>query len=178
MENQETFDNLELLKDTLLKRIMKNDTPRIIKDGDKYDVTVQNMRFSCRYTDEQMGSIASQCLELIKELKRINDGGYTREDLEEAIAEDEEGIFQAVQAYNTFCTDRMEEIVSRLGEVTGEGGAYYMLMSKPGFIQGIYVVFYASIDRMDDIQTIFDSLYMLIRLAMRMHSEDQGGQSE
>ena len=173
MEKQETFDDLELLKDTLLMRIMKNDTPRIIKDGDKYDVTVQNNCFSCHYTDEQMGSIASMCLELIKELKRINEGGYTRENLEEAIAENEEDIFQVIHAYNSFSTDRMEEIVSQLGDVTRVGGAYYMLISKPGFIQGIYVVFKASIDRMDDIQTIFDSLYMLIRLAMRMCSEEQ-----
>lgn len=175
MGNQEKFDNLEVLKDVLLTRIMKNDSPRIKKDGDKYDVTIQNIHFSCNYTDEQMGSIASLCLELIKELKQINEGGYTREKLEEAIAEDEEGIIQAVHAYNSFRTDRVEEIVSQLGDITRVDGAYYMLVSRPGFIQGIYVVFDAAIDGMEDEQTIFDALYMLIRLAMRMNGEGQGG---
>ena len=47
-----------------------------------------------------------------------------------------------------------------------------MIMSKPGFIQGINSVYEFIIDEFDDAKMYFSAIFMLIRVAMHMHSDE------
>ena len=163
------------IKDELVRQIMGNGTPYIIKDGDHYDVNAVNVHFRCTYTDEQIAQMADLCLELLEELRRINEEGYTRKDLEQA-ERDAAGsrweLTETMSIYGSFASEKLEEITKQLGTVTlGRlDGASYVLLARPAFIRCIYVVFDVIIDKFEDVWLYDGSLLLLIRGAMQMNS--------
>lgn len=170
--------NPEFIKKEVLRSIMENDNPYIVKNGEMYDVHAVNLHFKCCYTDEEMEQIASLCLELLEELKRINNSGYTREELNKAAEEAEKkslDICRIMDICKTFMTERAEEIVAKLGQATRVGGAYYMLLSRPTFMSAIYVTFDALIDQLEDPNAYLTALFMLVRMAMHMHCDEISG---
>ena len=164
-----------LLKDEVVRRILANEAQYIEKYGDIYDVHAINLHFTCSYSDDEIRSIGDLCLELLEELRQINANGYTREDFVKAKKEsagDKELLFEALGVYMTYANEKVEDIVDRLCKVTRVGGAYFMIMSKPGFIQGINSVYEFIIDEFDDARMYFSAIFMLIRVAMHMHSDE------
>lgn len=164
------------LKDEIVRRIF-NDTISYIERTEKntYEVYARNLHFVCYYTDDEIERIAEQCLELLEELRRINEEGYTKtemEKVEEQVQKEKMDFLNPVRVYNSFYTQKTDDIIYRLGEITRVGGAYYMILSRPTFITGIYSVFNAIIDKFDDAELYFSSLYMLIRVAMHMHCKE------
>ena len=164
------------LKDEIVRRIF-NDTISYIEKKEKniYEVYARNLHFVCCYTDDEIEQIAELCLDLLEELRRINEDGYTKAEMEKAEEQAEKekiDILDPIRIYNTFKTPKTEDIICMLGVITRVGGAYYMLLSRPGFIGGIYSVFKAIIDKSDDAELYFTALYMLIRVAMHMHCNE------
>lgn len=174
MENRILKDGFEILglKEEVVRRIITGTEPTCIKDGNSYDVCVANLRFHCRYTDEEITRIADLCLELVEELRMVNINGYTRKDLSIDNTGDETDIIKIFEVYNLFTTPHIEESISQIAETTKAGGAYYLLISKPMFIKSIITVFDKLIDNFDDVTEYFTSLYFLVRMAMYMHCDD------
>ena len=164
-----------MMKKELLRRLFENETPYVVKDGDKYDVYANNLHFTCSYSDEKIEKMADLCLELLEELRRINEAGYTGADLmraEESAKGDKASIIDSFSVYNTFKTDKIEELIDKLATTTRVGGAYYMLIARPVFVSGILSVFGVVIDNFSDENLYFSALFMLIRVAMHMHGEE------
>ena len=164
------------LRDEIVKRIF-NGTISYIEKTEKntYEVYARNLHFVCCYTDDELERIAELCLDLLEELRCINENGYTRAELEKAeeqAQKEDIGIIEPIMIYDTFKTPKTEDIICMLGVITRVGGAYYMILSRPGFISGIYSVFKAIIDKFDDVELYFTALYMLIRVAMHMHCNE------
>lgn len=175
MGNVQTSElDIQLIKDEVVKRIMENDNPYVVKDGEHYDVTAVNLHFTCSYSDDEIKKIASLCLDLLEELRRINEDGYTKEDLNQVknLKDDDTQLLGNIRIYNSFKTEKIEDIILDLGDVTRVDGAYYMVISKPAFIQGINVVFSFIIDNFENAEAYFSALFMLIRCAMHMHGDE------
>ncbi len=165
----------DFIKDEIIRRIMDNEAPYIKKQGDTYDVHARNLHFICVYSDDEIRTIANLCLELLEELRSIHESGFTKEDFEKADMESktqEKDIWSPFTLYNSYKTGRIKEIINRLCIATRVGGAYAMLISEPGFIQGINNVFRFIIGRFEDPDDYFSALFMLIRLAMHMHCDE------
>lgn len=164
-----------LIKDEALRRIFENKNPYMVKIDSSYDVHANNLHFICTYSDEEIEMIADLCLELLEELRRINEAGYTKEDMLAAKTINRKGFedfFDCYRIYETFRTERIENIIDRLGETTRVGDAYYLMVSKPTFISGICAVFDVIIGRFEDAELYFSALFMLIRVAMHMHCDE------
>lgn len=116
-------------------------------------------------------AIAFLCCELLEELWSINNNGYNKEDYIEAKSNSRKApqtIQRDVQIYNTYINEHTESIIDRLGTATREKGSYYMFVVKPTFISGLNSVFEVIVDRFKEAEILF----MLIRIAMHMNSEE------
>ncbi len=175
-EKKKTSDyGVEDMKREIIRRIKNNSTPYVIKDGDHYEVWARNLHFKCIYSDEEIEKMASLCLELLEELRQINEAGFTRENLTRAEEDvDEKGLnfMRSISIYKSFSNDKTDGTVDRLGETARVGGAYFMFLSRPTFISAIYAVFDVIIDKFDDAELYFSSLFMLTRMAMHMHCDE------
>ncbi len=162
-----------IIKDEVVRRILHNDDDHVKKDGSLYHVVVNNLTFTCSYSDDEIKDIASLCLELLEELRNINENGYTRKELEKAQqVHDDKQIVGTMDIYKSFATAKIEDIVKRLGETTRVGGSFYIIVARPVFIRGIYVVFDLIIDNFENAELYFSALYLLIRIAMYMHGSE------
>ncbi|MCR4933573.1 MAG: hypothetical protein K6A29_05190 [Lachnospiraceae bacterium] len=173
----EDFDiDGEMIRNEAVRRLHSNEPPYVVKEGDKYDVHANNLHFTCCYSNEEIEKMADLCLELLEELRRINEAGYTGADLlkaEESAKGDKASIFEFFSVYKTFKTDKIEELIDKLATTTRVGGAYYMILARPSFVSGILSVFGAVIDNFRDASLYFSALFMLIRLAMHMHCDEE-----
>ncbi|SCX09401.1 hypothetical protein SAMN02910339_01334 [Lachnospiraceae bacterium YSD2013] len=164
-----------MMKKELIKRLFENETPYVVKDGDKYDVYANNLHFTCCYSDEEVEKMADLCLELLEELRRINEAGYTRADLMKAKenAKEEKGsIVEYFAVYESFKNEKIEAITDELAKTARVGGTFYSVIARPVFVSGILSVFGVVIDNFSDENLYFSALFMLIRVAMHMHGEE------
>ena len=177
MAKKKNLHNLQSMKNEALRRIMENENDYVVKDGEMYDVHAFSLHFRCCFSDEEMDQIASLCLELMEELRSINDSGYSREDLERAKEEvkesvDTESIFWYLNVCKRFMTEKADKIVRKIGVTARVGGAYYYFISRPTFMQAVYYIFDGTIDNFTDVNDYFTAFFMLILMAMHMHSDE------
>ncbi len=165
----------DTIRDEVLRRILEDENPYMERNGNVYDVHAVNVHFVCSYTDEEITQISQLCYEMLEELKRINENGYTKKDLgaaKEKYSSEKHSFLDDISIYNTFSTEKIEELIGKLAETVRIGGTYFILFAKPLFIQGICVVYDYIIDGFEDPNMYFSALFMLMRMAMRMHSDE------
>ncbi len=171
------------LKEFILNMVMNGNDSHVKKEGTRYTVKVQNFTFTCSYTDDEIEHIVDDCILILEELQEITSNGYTREMLEEARKTGKEkcddtngskiqALFKTIDVYNSFSTPRLEELVDDIAVTARVGGAWFMLLSRPAFIDAIFAVYEIIIDKFDDEKIYLSSLDFLVRNAMRMHSDN------
>ncbi|OON85714.1 hypothetical protein BXO88_10670 [Oribacterium sp. C9] len=173
--------DFELLQDdytdTLVER-MQDDfaIEEEMEKGHCYEVTLQDIKFKCAYTDDEMTGIVRTCVAIIKELIAINANGYTKTKFNNFKSEGAKDALQQLSningLYNDYKTEKLEKLFAELTTYTRVGGAYLMLLAAPGFQQVINAVFERMLDDSDDENMWFSCLYFMIRGAMRMNSDD------
>lgn len=140
----------------------------------KYDVTLQNIKFITTMTDEEVKESARLVVDVLEELKSINNGGIDKEalmKLEDEASEkySEKRVIAMLDAVKRFETEKLSKIISEIGKVRRVGGAWEMLVAAPGLRNGICVVFNRIVDQFDDEDIYLQCGYFLLRAVMHMN---------
>lgn len=176
--------NFDLLNDdyesVILERIKSDYGKEDIEGGTYYEVTLQNQFFACAYSDNEMRGIIGTCINIIKELIKIQDNGFTRARFDEICSSDndnKDSISAIYRLYNDIQTPTLRKLIMDMAKYTRIRSAYFMFISSPILIGSIYCVFDKMLDDYDDEDMWFSCLYFLIRGAMKMHSQDLSSSS-
>ncbi len=183
MNNEEKFELLtknekdELVMEYVehLKKDFRTDDAPIEGTYYKYEITLQIYRFVTYVSDEEIEKSARYALELLEEMKKINNSGMDKvafESLQKKIGEETESeILRVLKVWNEVSNIKIAELMARIQELRRVGGAYAMFVSGPVFISALYSVYEAIVDRFDDAEWYWASGFLLFRAILQMHSE-------
>ena len=142
----------------------------------KYEVQLQNIRFITYMSDEELESSIKMTIDLLEEMKEINNEGIGEQELRKRVADIEENnedeFMRDLHIWNILCSEKIIDIIGKLDVVRRVGGAYAMLISNPCLKSAIYVVYERLVDNFDDEELYCQSAFFLLRAIMRMHSKE------
>lgn len=162
-------------KNFFFESIVKDFRKDMIEDGYyKYEVVIQDVTFRTYMTDDELKRSIELSLDLIEELKEINNNGMDREALDkiEAGIDDSNIVSKTMKIYHAFCTDKIYMIMEELDMVRRVSGAYAMLIANPVLSSAIYSVYDRLIDNFDNEKLYLHSAYFLLRAIMKMNSDE------
>ena len=174
-----TAENHSEIEEALIKAV--NDEFRreeIAENYFKYIVELQGNRFITAMSVDEVEESARLTVDILEELKNINNSGINRAELERTEKEknrnETEGgnVMQILGIWNCIKTDRLSEIISELDRVRRVGGAWALLLANPCLISAIYAVYDRIVDSFDDDELYLQSAYFLMRAVMKMHSDE------
>lgn len=174
-----TAENHSEIEEALIKAV--NDEFRreeISENYFKYIVELQSNRFITAMSVDEVEESARLTVDILEELKNINNSGINRAELERTEKEknrnETEGgnVMQILGIWNCIKTDRLSEIISELDRVRRVGGAWALLLANPCLISAIYAVYDRIVDSFDDDELYLQSAYFLMRAVMKMHSDE------
>ena len=170
------------LKDAFLKKIKTDFPQEEVDDGySMYEVEIQKIKFRTFMNDEELSRSIDYAIDILEELKSINNNGLSEERLREleenhknSFKDDEELSYMLlpISVYNEFSTQELELILHKVANMRRVGGAYWMLLSRPGLISAIYAVYDRIVDNFDDENIYIQSIYFLLRAIMKVRSEE------
>lgn len=151
----------------------------------QYDVFLQNIQFRTCMSHEELARAATYTVDIMEEMKAINNNGVNRSKFEEIKqnadknikSKDSElrSVWHAIEVVRQISTKKLDELVAEIAEFRRVGGAYWMLMSKPYFQQTLYAIYEVIVDRFDEKEerNWYDTSAMfLMRAIMRVRSEE------
>lgn len=141
----------------------------------KYEITLQSERFVTYVSDEEVEQSAQYALEILEEMKNINNGGMDKvafEGLQERVAEETEAeIIKVIKVWEVVSNVKTAELIRKIEKLCRVGGAYALLMSRPVFISACLSVFEAIVDCFDNFERYRLSGFFLFRAILKIHSE-------
>ena len=143
----------------------------------RYEIEIQHIKFETKLYDDEVEKASVLTVEVLEELKRINNEGYTGKMLQAAIDMAEMGNYGTpallqIAVYKTFATDELTDLVSQLNKTMRVGGAYAMFIADPELIDVLVAVFQRIIDNFDNEDLFNQCAFFLFRGILRMHSVD------
>ena len=161
-----------ILKMTIFENFQKE---VIEEDFYKYEVQLQSFKFVTYMSNEELGKSIELTIDLLEELKDLNNNGMNAQMLQEKITNIEtqyqDEVMQQLAIWNEIFNEKIYEIIRELDVIRRVGGAYAMLISNPCFKSAIYAVYERLVDNFDDEKLYCQSAYFLVRAVMRMHSD-------
>ena len=151
----------------------------------QYDVFLQNIQFRTCMSHEELARAATYTVDIMEEMKAINNNGVNRSKFEEIKqnadknikSKDSElrSVWHAIEVVRQISTKKLDELVAEIAEFRRVGGAYWMLMSKPYFQQTLYAIYDVIVDRFEEKEerNWYDiSAFFLMRAIMCVRSEE------
>ena len=142
----------------------------------KYEVKLQEQRFVTYMTDEELKKAAEYAIDVLEELKSINNSGIDKNALTQFENEIEEktnsDVMRLLFGYKKIESKKIKELIKEIENFRRVGGAYAMFIATPSFLCVIYSVYAAVVDRFDDEEMYWQSGIFLCRGIMKMHSEE------
>ena len=139
-----------------------------------YRIELQDKRFEGNFTDNQVQTLIEMAIDVVEELKKINDGGFDSRRLTEILKnyeEKENDEFTAIlMVAESFITERIQQIIDELCELFQADGAFKFMMLNPFMKSTIFNIFEYSIDRLDESNMYFTVVYFLLRAEMQIGS--------
>lgn len=172
--DSETRAELEnILKSTIVEQFRQD---AIEESFYKYEVQLQDLRFITNMSDEELERSIKLTIDLLEEMKAINnsgmDGTVFRKKVTEIEEQYEDELMRQLHIWNLLCPKEVVKVISEIDMVRRVGGAYAMLISNPGLKSAIYSVYEVLVDNFDDENLYCQSAYFILRAIMRMHSEE------
>lgn len=177
--------NFDVISIEFRKEIQKDLELLIVKNFQKevgegefreYEVPLQSIRFVTRMTDDELRKSIALTIDLMEELKVVNNSGMNAEKLKEKAANIESSsrdeLLQQIAVWKVICNEKIYEIIREMNAVRRVGGAYAMLISNPCFKSAMYAVYDKIVDNFDDEELYYESAYFLVRAVMRMHCRE------
>lgn len=144
----------------------------------KYIVELQSNKFVTEMSVDEVEESAKLTVDILEELKNINNSGINRAELEKIEKEkerkDDDGgdVMQVLEIWNRISTEHLASLMHELDRVRRVGGAWAMLIANPCLISAIYAVYDRLVDSFDDENLYLQSAYFLMRAVMKMHSDE------
>ena len=141
----------------------------------KYEVPLQEIRFVTAMTDEELKDSARLTIDLMEELKNINNNGFDKAAFEKVDQDSknlENKVAQVLRIWNLMSTDELICIMYEIDSVRRVGGAWAMFISNPGLISAVVSVYDVLVDHFDDEELYVTCSYFLYRAVMKMHSNE------
>ncbi len=166
------------IEELLLKAVEQFRREKISEDSYSYVVELQSSKFITEMTDNELAESARLTVDILEELKKVNNKGIHREELEKIEMENDRdepsggNVRQTMGVFKAISTDRLSGIINELDDVRRVGGAYAMILANPCLISAINAVFWALIDSFDDDTLYLRCCFFLMRAVMRMHSNE------
>ena len=163
----------EILKTTIIKNFQKE----VVEENFyKYEVQLQSIKFVTYMSDEELEKSIELTIDLLEELKNLNNSGMNaqmvKEKIENIEARYQDELMRQLALWNEIFTERIDEIIGKIDVIRRVGGAYAMLISNPCFKSAIYAVYERLVDNFDDEELYCQSAYFLVRAVMRMRSDE------
>lgn len=162
----------EFIYNTIIDRY---DTGNTNSEGERcLHVSLMNNQFETFLTDDEIRKIAEAANRIVDELIEINDSGMDaptfREICDKECEDTYMSIFSIVKKY--LMNDKIECIQNEMCEMLKVGGAYAIVKSTPYFIQGIFTVYSACVDKWEQSHIYETNVFYMARCIMRMNSDD------
>lgn len=163
----------ESLKATIIENFQKE-----MVEGDfyKYEVQLQSIKFVTCMSNEELVKSIELTIDLLEELKNLNNGGVNAQILQEKIGNIETKhkaeFMKQFAIWNEIIKEKTLEIIGKIDEIRRVGGAYALLISNPCLKSAIYAVYERLVDNFDDEELYCQSAYFLVRAVMRMNSNE------
>lgn len=173
MLSQEDREEIEQEYYDVVVREFRGD--RIEEGFYKYNVQLQDISFVTAMTDEEINQSAKYALDLMEELKAMNNDGMDTATFNEIylkVGDSPSDVMDMIKVWNEFRSDNLIRLIWEIDNVTRVGGAYAALIANPGLINAIIVVYEKLVDNFDDEDLYVFAGYFLMRAIMRMHSEE------
>ena len=163
----------ELLKTSVIESFQKE----TVEEGFyKYEVQLNSIKFVTYMSNEELEKSIELTIDLMEELKDINNGGMNAQRLKEKITNIEtqyqDEYMRELTLWSELLTKKVHEIIGKMNVVRRVGGAYALLISNPCFKSAIHAVYDRLVDNFDDEELYCQGAYFLVRAVMRMHSDE------
>lgn len=164
------------MQDELFNTVVDCFRKERLEDGFyKYEVPFQDIQFVTAMTDKELKDCARLTIDLMEELKNINNNGLDKTAFEKVEQHSENlgnKVAQVLKIWNTMSTDELIRIMNEIDFVRRVGGAWAMFISNPGLISAIVSVYDVLVDHFDDEELYITCSYFLYRAVMKMHSNE------
>lgn len=157
--------------ETIIKEFRKD---KIEDNFYRYEVELQELKFVTYMTDEELRLSTKLTIDLLEEMKEINNNGMNRQRFGEVVAENKtqkDEVMQVLGVWNRISTDGMAKLFAEIETVRRIGGAWAMLIANPGLINAICAVYERLVDEFEDEELYWISGFFLLRAIMWMHSD-------
>lgn len=149
-----------------------------ISDGYyQYKVILQKRKFLTDMTDQELKDTVHLAIDLMEELKEINNSGLSKEKFEKGLKEVgvDSGkrweLMQVLNIWQIFATEQIQKIIVEVDKAQRVGGAWAMLIANPQLKSAILSVYQIIVDDFGDQKLYYHGTEFLIRAMMNMHGE-------
>ena len=171
-------DERESLEKLLYKSIIEEYRKNKISEGYyQYEVVLQKTKFLTDLTDQELKDTVRLAIDMMEELKNINNNGLSKEkfekDLKEVGADSGKRweLMQVLNIWQIFATEQIQKIIVEVDKAQRVGGAWAMLIANPKLKSAILSVYQLIVDDFGDQKLYYHSTDFLIRAMMNMHGQ-------
>lgn len=165
----------KIIEDDLFDTIIGKFRRDMIEGGYyRYEVEIQSIEFVTEMEDGELKESVSLTIDLLEELKNINNNGLHKEQFEEMLIEaksQENQSLWPLWLWNQMCTDEMGRILHELDDVRRVGGAWALLIANPQLMTAVLAVYQRIVDNFSDTGLYETCAWFLLRSVLRMHSD-------
>lgn len=143
----------------------------------QYKVILQNKKFMTDLTDQELKDTVHLAIDLMEELKEINNNGLNKEKFEtylKGVGTDSGKrweVMQVLEMWKFLATEQMKEIIAEVDKAQRVGGAWAMLIANPQLKSAILSVYQIIVDDFEDSKLYYQSADFLVRAMMNMHGQ-------
>ena len=166
------------LEEAIYEEVIINFRQKELEDGCYlYKAKLANIEFQTELNDIELRKAVTYAVELLEELKIINNNGMDKESFMNLIEEekrsckDGEETLVILSMDRRFATERLLRIKKEIGRLRRVGGAYWLFISHPGLVAAIFTVYEIIVDRFDDQEMYDDCAYFLLRAIMKVGAD-------
>lgn len=143
----------------------------------KYSLGNENETYIRYITDEELWKIIKLAIDILEEMKVINNSGVDRKGLEriyeEVRSKEENEYLQKLYAWERIKTDEMRRIIREIDKVARVGGAWALLIANPSLNIIAYGVYDKLVDDFDNEEWYWLCGFYLTQAIMRMYGNEK-----
>lgn len=163
----------------MIQKIKNSFQKEELEDGYfAYESEIQEVKFRCYMTDEDIENTVKLSVDVLEELKCINNENFDKDKLNALMCETKnagqnEGEFRRLCCiWEKIKTDRLTMLLWEADNIRRVGGVYAAFISNPLFQSAVYAVFERIVDDFDNDELWLCCLFFLVRAVMKMRSEN------
>ena len=143
----------------------------------KYEFGGEEDGYTRYVTNEELMQIIKLAIDMLEEMKVINNNGVNRKEFEriytEVQAKEENEYLQKLYAWERMKTDEMKTLIREIDKVARVGGAWALLIANPSLNSIAYGVYDKLVDDFDNEEWYWRCGFYLVQAIMRMYGNEK-----